>query len=287
MMVGCNMDTGNAIYQIRRNKGYSQKYVSEKVISQGAYSKFERLNTDISLRAFDEILTRLELSYHEFKFIQNGYRESTRNYIFNLFLNQTYNNENSLQNIIEMSTEYLKHHDDILITDLVKICESLITLRKTNDFEYSSRLLLEVWDRLSKKDVLYIMDLFLLNSILFYFPLKTVVAMKKLAFKSIDRYNGFENTERLKVNIHINIGLLLMRESNYEEALLEYEQAISYCQKYGDYLRLAICYIRKGICSSYLGDASSEWINKGKNILIAIDKTDIFNILEKEIIKNP
>ena len=77
--------------------------------------------------------------------------------------------------------------------------------------------------------------------------------------------------------------LLLMKVQRFEEALYETDQVINLCKKHGDYLRLAICYIRKGICMNRMDGTGEEWIMKGKGILTAIEKIDILKILEEEI----
>lgn len=217
------INTGEIVNIIRRNKGYSQEYVSSEVITQGAYSKFEKLNTDIRLSAFEKILTKLELSYDEFKFIQNGYKYSLREKMVNTLFSLTYNDIELLKSLLEEATMYLKQNEDILIENLSKICRSLILLRETNSFERARVPLFEVWDCLSKRNVLYIIDIYFINSMLFLFPLETALEIKKFAFKGIERYINFQTTERLKINIHINIMLLFIKEERFQESLVEVE----------------------------------------------------------------
>lgn len=271
--------------QIRRNIGYSQKYVSNEALTQGAFSKFEKLNTDIRLTAFEGILLKLEMSYDEFYFIRNGYDYSYRQKLLNKLFGLTYNHMELLQLLLEEANIYLKNHDDILIKDITHVCKSLIIFRQTNDIEKARIPLLKVWERLAKRNVLYINDIYFINTILFLFPLETALEIKKFTFRSIDRYKNLNNIERLKINIYINLALLLIKEKNFTAALSETELAIELCQKYSDYLRLAICYIRKGICLNHLNnnDNSSVWIEKGRNILIAIEESQILKVLDDEI----
>lgn len=278
--------TGETVNLIRQNKGYSQKYVSTDVITQGAYSKFEKLNTNIRLTHFDNVLSRLEVSYDEFKYIQAGYEYSYRDKMINKLFGLTYNDKELLERLLEEAREYLKHHEDTLIENLSKICESLILLRETNNIEKACIPLVEVWERLSKRSVLYIMDIYFINSMLFLFPIETALGIKNFTFRNIDKYKNFQKVERLKINITINIMLLLMKEHRFEEVLVEVEEAISLCKKHADYLRLAICYIRKGICLNHTEMNGDEWIMKGKNILTAIEEFNILKIFEDEIVRH-
>lgn len=277
--------TGEIVGVIRRNKGYSQKYVSSGALTQGAYSKFETQNTDIGRATFDYILTKLELSYEEFKYIENEYNHNERDKLLNKLFDLSYNDKEVLQSLLEESTIYLKQKDDILVKDISRVCNALILLSKTNDIEQARIPLMEVWERLSKRNLFYISDLYFINTILFLFPLESALEIKKFAFRSINKYKNFQKIERLKINFSINIMLLLMKAHRFEDALIENEHAICLCKKYSDYLRLAICYIRKGICINQLNASGDEWINKGKNILTVIEECKILNILEEEIVR--
>lgn len=275
--------TGEIISVIRQNKGYSQKYVSNGVITQGAFSKFETSKTGIGLATFDHILTRLEISYEELKYIQNGYKYNVRDQFMNKLFNLSFNDKEVLQDLLEETNIYIKHQEDILVEDISRICEALILLSETNDIEKSRTPLKEVWERLSKRDLFYLSDLYFINTILFLFPLDSALEIKKFAFRSIEKYKNFQKVERLKINISINIVLLLMKDQRFEEAIIENEEAINLCKKHSDHLRLAICYIRKGICLNHLNLSGHELINKGKNILNVVEEFKLLHILEKEI----
>lgn len=276
--------TGEVVAMIRKNKGFSQKYVSSHAISQGAYSKFEKLNTHIRQSAFEHILLKLEMSYDEFKYIQNGYEYSYQPLMLNRLFNLTYNDKIELKKLLDEVTEYLKQNDDSILKDLSNICKSLIILGDTNNIEEARIPLQSVWERLSKRNLLYITDIYFFNTILFLFPVETALEIRKFAFRSIDRYKTFDEMERLKINIFINISLLLIKDKRFEEGLIETEQAIILCKKYSDYLRLAICYVRKGICLNHLGNSEGiVWTEKGKYILTAIEEFDILKVIDDEI----
>ncbi|MEK5149071.1 helix-turn-helix transcriptional regulator [Psychrobacillus sp. FSL K6-4615] len=276
-------EIGSTISVIRRNKGYSQGYVSEGSLTQGAYSKFENLNTGIRINTFKELLAKLEMSLDEFGFIHNGYKYNVRDQLINRLFDLSYNNKQKLEQLLAEVTEYLKVQDDILLENLSKICESLILLSETGKIEQARIPVQDVWDSLSKRNHFYIIDIYFISSILFLFPLETALEIKKFAFRSIDRYKDFQNIERIKINISINITLLLMKEGRFSEALDETTQIINLCKKHRDYLRLAICYVRKGICLNSIEMSGENWILKGINMLIALEEDNMVEILEDEI----
>ena len=274
---------GEIVNLIRRNKGYSQEYVSKDMITQGAYSKFEKYNSHIRINVFEHVISKLEISYDEFRYVQNGYEYSNRDRIINSLLGLTYNDKEKLESLLIEAREFLKHEEDILIENLSKICESLILLRDTNNIERARVPVEKVWESLSKRSVLYIMDIYIINALLFLFPIETALEIKKFVFRSIERYKNFQNINRLKINIHINMILLLMKNNRFSEALVETDYAIKICKIHSEHLRLATCYIRKGICLKKTEGDGEEWINKGKNILQAIEEFKVLKILEEEI----
>lgn len=276
--------TGETVSKIRHNKGYSQKYVSSNAITQGTLSKLEQLNIDVRLSIFEHILNKLDMSYEEFKYIRNGYDYSYREKMISTFFDLTYNDIIKLTKLLEEVKEYLEHNEDIILQDLSLVCEALIIFGETNTIEEARIPILSVWDRLSKRNFLHIIDIYFINTILFLFPIETALEIRNFAFRGIDRYKNFQGIERLKMNIFINISILLIKKKKFEEGLSETEQAITLCKKYSDYLRLAICYVRKGICLNHLkGSKGEEFIEKGKQILIAIEEFQILKVLEDEI----
>lgn len=278
------MKNGETIQFIRNNKGYSQKYVAGDTMTQGAYSKFEKFDTEIRHSTLVHILYKLEITPDEFTYIKQGYEHSIREKMINKLFTLTYNNTDVLQQLLSEAESYHKENEDILINDLCLVCKSLIILSETKDIGAARVPLNKVWQRLSKRDLLYINDIYFVNFILYLFPLETALEIKKFAYRSIDKYKNFKNIERLKVNMAINMTLLLIKEGRFKEALNEVEQAIVLSKRFSDYKRMAICYLRKGVCLNNLEvTTGDEWISKGKNILIAIEEMTILNALEDEV----
>lgn len=276
-------EIGHTISIIRQNKGYSQGYVSDGSLTQGAYSKFENLSTGIRINTFRDLLAKLEISLEEFEFIHNGYEYNVRDQLINRLFDMSYNNKQNLDQLLAELTEYLKVHDDILLENISKICKSLILLSETGKIQQARIPLQVVWESLSKRNHFYIIDIYFINSILFLFPLETALEIKDFAFRSIDRYRDFKNIERIKINISVNIMLLLMKEKKFTEALNETTQIIKLSKKHRDYLRLAICYVRRGICLNTIDMSGEVWISKGKNMLLALEEYKMIEIMEEEI----
>lgn len=276
---------GKKVKSIRIGKGYSQKYVSEKICTQGNYSKFELGdNNDIKYSTLEEFLTRLEVSFEEFKYIGNDYNMHFRDKIIYDFYHQSYNKIENLLDLKSRCEKYLKKSkNDKFIKNIHITLEGLLVLAKFDNHKEAMRIVYPIWDELSKRGDLFMSDIFLLNSILFIFPIETAVEMKNFAFRHIEKYKGFQNTNRLKINFSINISSLYIEEKKYKEALKPLDEAIEMCKSEQQYINLAICYVRKGICMKNLIIESDIWINKGFDILNVLEQPQLIEILEEEI----
>lgn len=276
---------GKTLKKIRVGKGFSQKYVSNNICTQGNFSKFELgENKDIKHSTLSEFLVRIETSYEEFRYIDNGYTMPLRDEIINNFYNQTYNNSENLLQLQRSCFSFLKEFpEDKLINKIYIIIKSLTILANTNDIHNAKILAEPIWTELSRRDNLYLSDIFLLNSILYIFPIETAVEMKKFAFRHIEKYKNFQNINRIKINFLINLSLLYLKNHDYNMALKQLENSIELCKIEKLFINLSICYIRKGICLYNLGHCGLYWRKKGKNMLEVLDQSDLLSILETEV----
>ncbi|MBD8032490.1 MULTISPECIES: XRE family transcriptional regulator [Solibacillus] len=276
---------GQTIKKIRVGKGLSQRYVSNNICTQGNFSKFELgENKDIKHSTLSEFLVRIETSYEEFKYINNGYNMSLRDEIINNFYNQTYNNSDNLLQLQQSCISYLNEcPEDKLISKINIIIKSLRILANTNDIHNAKLLAEPIWTELSRRDNLYLSDIFLLNAILYIFPVDTAVEMKNFAFRHIEKYKNFQNINRIKINFLVNLSLLYLKNNDYNMALEQLENSIELCKIEKQFINLSICYIRKGVCLNNMGTRGLYWINKGMSMLEVLDQFDLLSILKAEI----
>lgn len=274
---------GSTIKKIRSDKNFSQKYIVDGVMTQSAYSKFELTKTDITYSSLASILENLEVTFEEVLYIQNGFRHTEKDAIFKKFISISYNNEVNIKELLNMAVSYLNKKDDQLITDIKSLCEAFLILLYTADTRMLQTSVSSVWRRLSDRNQFYFSDLYLLNSIFYFFPLETMLEIKKLAFKSIERYGDFQNIQRLKINFCVNISLMLIKEKCYVEALEEIETAILLSKKQKAYLQLAVCYVRKGICLNCLDNNGFSWVQKGIELLTVLEEHALLQMATVEI----
>lgn len=238
--------------EIRKNKDFSQEFTAEGILTQSAYSKFELGKNEISFSSYIKLLEKLEISHEEFMYIQNDYNYNPHEKLLLDFFNLHYNDPKQLNIIIKASKKILKDEENEMIFDIVAICEALIILSETNNIELAREKVEVVWHRLAERHYWYLSEIKIINTILFLFPSATAKEMSKKVILNLKRYGSFNDANKLIVSLKLNSSLLLIKEQEYAEALGVIEQVLELAKQHSMYKPLAVAYIRKGICLSWL-----------------------------------
>jgi Rgg/GadR/MutR family transcriptional activator len=276
---------GDVLKEIRIDRGYSQKYVAEGIMGQSAYSKIERSEIEPTFRKWLAILEKLNISVDEFRYILNKENLTTKEKIINEFFALNYNHLDDLRLFKDEIVAFLKEEEDYLLKDIFYACESLIVLNTTQNVEEAQYFAKKIWERLEKFDRWYLLDIRLINTILFIFPVDVAVHIGERATKQLIPYNNLKEADILLINIEVNLAVLLIDEQKYPESLSYLEKVIPLCKKYQKYSQLAIAYARKGIILQKTGeiDEGSESIEKAYSILNAIEDMKLIDDLGKEL----
>lgn len=278
-------DFGDVLKEIRIDRGYPQKYVAEGIMGQSAYSKIERNEIEPTFRKWLAILEKLNVSVDEFRYILNKESLTTKETLINEFFSLNYNHPDDLKLLKDEIIAYLKENEDYLLRSIYYACESLIVLNETQDVEKAQLFAKKIWERLEEFDKWYLLDIRLINTILFIFPIDVAVNIGERATKQLIPYYNLKEAEVLLINVDINLSVLLIDDKKYPEALSHLEKVIPLCKKYQKYNQLGIAYSRKGIILQKKGkiDEGSEYIKKAYAILNAIEDTKLISELEKEL----
>ena len=285
MRLNMKKEFGDVLKDIRIDRGYSQQYVAEGIMGQSAYSKIERNEMEPTFRKWLAILEKLNISVDEFRYILNKESLTTKEKIINEFFSLNYNHLDDLKLVKDEIIAYLKEEEDYLLRDLYYACEGLIVLNATQNVEKAQFFAKKIWERMEKFDKWYLLDIRLINAILFIFPIDVAVNIGERVTKQLVPYHNLKEAENLLINIDINLAALLIDDKKYHEALSYLEKVIPLCKKYQKYNQLSIAYARKGIIFKKTGkiDEGSEYIEKAYSILNAIEDRKIIEDLEKEV----
>ena len=274
--------TGEILRKIRVNKKYTQNFVTEGIISQSTYSKVERGVIDITYNKFVKLLSRLDVSEFEFQMLLDEEPDARDDLIQQFFL-INYNDLEALTAIQERVQHYLTMKKDYIIQDIAYICEALMLISKERDYEQAAIFANRVWKRLERFDRWYMMEIRLINAILFIFPTETALHISERIVRQLSIYQTRESRV-IKNNIQTNLTLLLIRNKNYATALENLDELIIRFKQISNYRLLAIAYIRKGIALRLLKDPTwQEYTEKGLKMLDIFEDNNLKEALTTEI----
>lgn len=274
---------GEILKKIRVSKNYTQKFVTKGIIGQPTYSKIERGEVDPTYPKFVSILKRLDISEEEFHFLMDDTERSEREEIIHSFFLLNFNDITSLTDIKRKIYDYLEHQNDYILNDIYFICEALILISKDNDYKRAVLYANKVWKRLETFDQWYLMEIRLINSILFIFPTESAVHIAERIVGQLKSYDTRESKILLN-NIQSNLALLLIKNKEYEFALRHLNELITKFKEERNYYYLAIIYIRKGITLLLLDEKSDvDFIEKGLNLVRAFEEPELEKALLNEI----
>lgn len=214
-----------------------------------------------------------------------NYKHREKDDLFLRFINLTYNDKHSLKKLHNDYNVFISSNDDILLKKVLIVIEGLLILAESNDFEKATQKVTPLWIQLLKRNSLYIADLYIINAILFLFPLEIAIEIKKFAERNIDKYKNFHNIHRLKLNLTANIMLLFMKDNQFEMALQQVDVAIAICKQEQMYVHLAVFYTRKGICLNKTKENGNEWITRGQNMLSILEQESMKQLMNNEVVR--
>ncbi|MCO7176552.1 Rgg/GadR/MutR family transcriptional regulator [Sporolactobacillus kofuensis] len=260
---------GEVLKRVRQSKRYTQKYVAGNEMSRATYAKIEACDMQPTVGKFMHILKQLDITYEELTYIQNSFSLNGKDQILHDFFQLSFSTEyEKIHSLREKCDHYLINNSDNVVQDIAYVCNALLSIHTDHTFEYAFPYAKKVWDRLSKLDNWYSLELKLINNIFFFFPLDTAISIAKRALHEIDRFSYIIKNVDLKSAYLLNMSILFMKNKQYEEAFNYVEQSIKECKAIKQYDRLALVYGRKGIALINMNklDEGLEFIRKGLSI---------------------
>lgn len=276
----------NTIKQIRLSKGLSQKTVSKGHLSQGNYSKFENGTIEITANSFVGILKNLDIELEELLYIDNGYKYSEKEQIYREFFRTPVNNQELLKKTALKCDQYLKsiNNEDELVLFIKKISQFLIDSIKNNNIYFNKEQAQHLLKEFSKKEHLFIKDLYIINSVFFLFPIEIAHLTMDYIDTALKKYGDYQSVNRIEVNLRMNYSLMLLKEDLEEMALQQLNKALPLVKLYKLSVQMGILYIRIGICYNNLKTpVEVDYIKKGIAILEVLEEAELLASMTLEI----
>ena len=275
-------DFGKVYKEIRESKGLTQEEVCGGVLSRTSLSKIESGKTTPKYENMEFLLRQINMTFEEFDYICHLYQPSQRAEIIQSYLNMSsILGTSELEKLFQKCQDYLKTHHDLPIEEISDMLEVVIYIRQHGTGELSNhteQIVKKLWRKIEKQDTWYESDLKILNTILFRFPIEHLHLITGKILQRLEVYKNYQHLYDLRMAILLNLSTIYLYHQDRNMCQQICYTLLEDAKNKKSYDRLAICYVRIGICTD-----DSKLIQKGFSLLELIDETSMLSHLQKEV----
>ena len=275
-------DFGKVYKEIRESKGLTQEEVCGEVLSRTSLSKIESGKATPKYENMEFLLRQINMSFEEFDYICHLYQPSQRTEIMQTYLNMnSIVGSSSLIHFLETCQAYLKSHHDLPIEEIRDMLEVVIHIRQHGTEQLSDQVkqtIKKLWEKIEKQDTWYESDLKILNTILFSFPIEHLHLITEKILQRLEVYKNYQHLYDLRMAILLNLSTIYLYHQDKNMCQQICYTLLEDAKNKKSYDRLAICYIRIGICRD-----DAELIQKGFSLLELTEETSMLSYLKKEV----
>ena len=275
-------DFGKVYKEIRESKGLTQEEVCGEVLSRTSLSKIESGKVTPKYENMEFLLRQINMSFEEFDYICHLYQPSQRTEIMQTYLNMSSTlGTSELETLFQKCQDYLKTHHDLPIEEIRDMLEIVIHIRQHGTEQLSNQVkqtVQKLWEKIEKQDTWYENDLKVLNTILFSFPIEHLHLITEKILQRLEDYKNYQHLYDLRMAILLNLSTIYLYHQDKNMCQQICYTLLEDAKKNKHYDRLAICYVRIGICRD-----DAKLIQKGFSLLELTDETSILSHLKKEV----
>lgn len=275
-------DFGKVYKEIRESKGLTQEEVCGNVLSRTSLSKIESGKATPKYENMEFLLRQINMSFEEFDYICHLYQPSQRTEIMQTYLNMSsIIGSSGLVDFFETCQNYLKTHHDLPIEEIRDMLEVVIHIRQHGTEQLSDQvkqIVKKLWEKIEKQDTWYENDLKILNTILFSFPIEHLHLITGKILQRLEVYKNYQHLYDLRMAILLNLSTIYLYHQDKNMCQQICYTLLEDAKNKKSYDRLAICYVRIGICRD-----DARLIQKGFSLLELTEETSMLSHLKKEV----
>ena len=275
-------DFGKVYKEIRESKGLTQEEVCGDILSRTSLSKIESGKVTPKYENMEFLLRQINMSFEEFDYICHLYQPSQRTEIMQTYLNMSsILGTSELEKLFQKCQNYLKTRHDLPIEEIRDMLEVVIYIRQHGAGELSDhaeQVVKKLWRKIEKQDTWYESDLKILNTILFSFPIDHLHLITGKILQRLEVYKNYQHLYDLRMAILLNLSTIYLYHQDKNMCQQICYTLLEDAKKNKHYDRLAICYVRIGICTD-----DSKLIQKGFSLLELTEETSMLSHLKKEV----
>ena len=275
-------DFGKVYKEIRESKGLTQEEVCGEVLSRTSLSKIESGKATPKYENMEFLLRQINMSFEEFDYICHLYQPSQRTEIMQTYLNMSSTlGTSELEKLFQKCQDYLKTHYDLPIEEIRDMLEVVIHIRQHGTEQLSDQVkqtVKKLWEKIEKQDIWYENDLKILNTILFSFPIEHLHLITEKILQRLEVYKNYQHLYELRLAILLNLSTIYLYNQDKNMCKQICSTLLEDAKNKKSYDRLAICYVRIGICRD-----DAKLIQKGFSLLELTEETSMLAYLKKEV----
>ena len=275
-------DFGKVYKEIRESKGLTQEEVCGGVLSRTSLSKIESGKTTPKYENMEFLLRQINMSFEEFDYICHLYQPSQRTEIMQTYLNMSsILGTSELEKLFQKCQNYLKTRHDLPIEEIKDMLEVVIYLRQHGTGQLSIQVeqtVKKLWEKIEKQDTWYENDLKILNTILFSFPIEHLHLITEKILQRLEVYKNYQHLYELRVAILLNLSTIYLYHQDKNMCQQICYTLLEDAKNKKSYDRLAVCYVRIGICRN-----DAKLIQKGFSLIELTDEITMLAYLKKEV----
>ena len=275
-------DFGKVYKEIRESKGLTQEDVCGDILSRTSLSKIESGKVTPKYENMEFLLRQINMSFEEFDYICHLYQPSQRTEIMQTYLNMSsILGTSELEKLFQKCQNYLKTRHDLPIEEIRDMLEVVIYIRQHGAGELSDhaeQVVKKLWRKIEKQDTWYESDLKILNTILFSFPIEHLHLITEKILQRLEVYKNYQHLYDLRMAILLNLSTIYLYHQDKNMCQQICYTLLEDAKKKKSYDRLAICYVRIGICRD-----DARLIQKGFSLLELTEETSMLSYLKKEV----
>ena len=275
-------DFGKVYKEIRESKGLTQEEVCGDILSRTSLSKIESGKVTPKYENMEFLLRQINMSFEEFDYICHLYQPSQRTEIMQTYLNMSsIIGSSALVDFFETCQNYLKTHHDLPIEEIRDMLEVVIHIRQHGTEQLSDQvkqIVKKLWEKIEKQDTWYENDLKILNTILFSFPIEHLHLITGKILQRLEVYKNYQHLYDLRMAILLNLSTIYLYHQDKNMCQQICYTLLEDAKNKKSYDRLAICYVRIGICRD-----DARLIQKGFSLLKLTEETSMLSHLKKEV----
>ena len=275
-------DFGKVYKEIRESKGLTQEDVCGDILSRTSLSKIESGKVTPKYENMEFLLRQINMSFEEFDYICHLYQPSQRTEIRQTYLNMSsILGTSELEKLFQKCQNYLKTRHDLPIEEIRDMLEVVIYIRQHGAGELSDhaeQVVKKLWRKIEKQDTWYESDLKILNTILFSLPIEHLHLITGKILQRLEVYKNYQHLYDLRMTILLNLSTLYLYNQDKNMCKQICYTLLEDAKNKKSYDRLAICYVRIGICRD-----DAKLIQKGFSLLELTEETSMLSHLKKEV----